>query len=202
MKTATLLAFLVLIAVSAPAASLWPAGQIQGMIADHRASKVGDIVTIVIEESVSAQNSQSTKADKASNASDAITQFLFPLAASSLGTRNGQYPGTSYKTGNDFSASGQINNKSSLTSKAAVMVTDVLPNGNLVLEGVRRVAMSGENQYMVLRGIVRPEDVTTANTISSSNVANASLEVVNEGSITNTQKKGWLTRLYETLRLY
>ncbi len=197
----------ILLVLAAPpcglvADSIWPAANNRSMLADRRASRTGDVVTIIVQESVASQTSQSSKADKSSAAENAITQFLFPLAASAAGTHNGAYPGTAFDGSNSFSSSGAINNKASLTSRAAVLVTDVLPNGNLVLEGVRHVAMGGERQYMVLRGIVRPEDISSANTVSSTSIANATLEVVNEGSLTDTQRKGWLTKLYEFLRLY
>lgn len=192
----------VLLAPVAQADSVWPANSNRGLLADRRASRTGDIVTIIVQESVASQNSQSSKADKASSANNAITQFLFPLAASKAGTHNGTYPGTAFDGSSNVASSGEINNKASLTSRAAVLVTDVLPNGNLVLEGVRRVAMGGERQYMVLRGIIRPEDISSTNTIPSTSIANATLEVISEGNLTDTQKKGWLTKLYEMLRLY
>ena len=195
-------AVLLVLATAAPADSLWPATTSRGVLADRRASRTGDIVTIIVQESVSSQNSQSSKADKSSSADSAISQFLFPLAASAAGTHNGAYPGTSYAGGNNFAASGEINNKATLTSRAAVLVTDVLPNGNLVLEGVRHVSMGGERQYMVLRGIIRPQDISSSNTVSSTSIANATVEVVTEGSLTESQRKGWLTKLYELLRLY
>lgn len=197
---------LALVLAAAPGAlradSLWPASSNRGMLADRRASRTGDIVTIIVQESVASQTSQSSAADKKSSADNAITQFLFPLAASAAGTKNGAYPGTAFDGSNSFASSGSINNKATLTSRAAVLVTDVLPNGNLVLEGVRQVAMGGERQYMVLRGIVRPEDISSTNTVPSTSIANATLEVISEGSLTDTQKKGWLTKLYEFLRLY
>ncbi len=197
-----LIAFLLLAAPLLRADSIWPANASRGMLADRRASRTGDIVTIIVQESVSSQNSQSSKADKSSKAENTIAQFLFPLAASAAGTHRGAYPGTNYDGSNAFAASGEISNKASLTSRAAVVVTDVLPNGNLVIEGVRHVAMGGERQYMVLRGVVRPDDISSANTVSSTSIANATVEVISEGSLTDTQKKGWLTRLYELLRLY
>lgn len=192
----------VLLAPVAQADSVWPANSNRGLLADRRASRTGDIVTIIVQESVASQNSQSSKADKSSKADNAITQFLFPLAASAAGTKSGTYPGTAFDGSSNVASSGEISNKASLTSRAAVLVTDVLPNGNLVLEGVRRVAMGGERQYMVLRGIIRPEDISSLNTIPSTSIANATLEVISEGSLTDTQKKGWLTKLYEMLRLY
>jgi len=198
----TSFAVLLLLSPVAQADSVWPANNSRGMLADRRASRAGDIVTIIVQESVDSQNSQSSKADKSSKANNAITQFLFPLAASKAGTQNGTYPGTAFDGSSNVASSGAISNKASLTSRAAVLVTDVLPNGNLVLEGVRHVAMAGERQYMVLRGIVRPEDISSSNTVPSTSIANATVEIITEGSLTDTQKKGWLTKIYELLRLY
>ncbi|MFT3828694.1 MAG: flagellar basal body L-ring protein FlgH [Opitutaceae bacterium] len=187
---------------AAHADSVWPAGNSRGMLADRRASRTGDIVTVIVQESVSSLNSQSSKANKASTADNAITQFLFPTTASLAGTHNGSLPGTGFDNSSSVASSGAISNKATLTSRAAVLVTDVLPNGNLVVEGVRQVAMGGERQYMVLRGLIRPEDISSTNTVSSTSIANATLEVISEGTLTDTQKKGWLTKLYEMLRLY
>jgi flagellar L-ring protein precursor FlgH len=206
--TRLLLAFVSMLLAGAAglrADSLWTEkanGSKRSMFADRRAAGVGDIVTIVVQESVAAQNSQKTTADKKSGADSSITQFLFPPAVSSFGTKGGKLPGTSFSGSNNFATSGEVNNSASYTARAAVLVTDVLPNGNFVVEGVRLVVAGGEKQYVVLRGIVRPDDVTAANTVLSSNVANASVEFLSEGNITNTQKKGWLTKIYETLRPY
>jgi flagellar L-ring protein precursor FlgH len=76
----------------------------------------------------------------------------------------------------------------------------VLPNGNLVIEGARVVAFSGETQYVVLHGLVRADDVASDNTVQSSNIANARVEFINEGTLTDAQKRGWFLKLYEKLR--
>ncbi len=81
-----------------------------------------------------------------------------------------------------------------------MLVADVLPNGNLVIEGVRLVTFSGESQYVVLHGLVRPDDINPDNTVVSTNVADARVEFFSEGSLTDAQKRGWLSKLYEKLR--
>ena len=75
-----------------------------------------------------------------------------------------------------------------------------LPNGNLVIEGVRVVSFSGETQYVVLRGIVRRDDIARDNSVVSTNIADARVEFHSEGSLTDAQKRGWLARIYERLR--
>jgi flagellar L-ring protein precursor FlgH len=70
----------------------------------------------------------------------------------------------------------------------------------MVIEGARMVTFSGEAQYVVLHGIVRADDVASDNTVQSSNIADARVEFISEGSLTDAQKRGWLAKLYEKLR--
>ncbi|MFZ5495100.1 MAG: flagellar basal body L-ring protein FlgH [Verrucomicrobiota bacterium] len=207
MKTASrsaseagLLALLLGAAVVAPAASLWPANSSQGMLADRRAARVGDILTVVVSEVATATSAQTKSSTRDSTLEDTINQFLYPPAATGLLTHNGSMPLSSSTNKSTYTGGGQINNTQSLIARAAVLVTDVLPNGNLVIEGARQVTFSGETQYVVLRGLVRPDDVTPANTVLSSNVADARVEFLSEGSLTEAQKRGWLSKLYEKLR--
>jgi flagellar L-ring protein precursor FlgH len=183
--------------LSAPAESLWTgAGSDRGMFADHRASQSGDILTIVVSEAVAASNNQSKKSTRDSSIADAVTSFLY----SSTGLHNGQLPNINVKGTSTNSGSGDVSNNQSLSSRAAVLVTDVLPNRNLVIEGVRVVTFSNETQYVVLHGLVRPDDIAPDNTVQSSNIADARVEFISEGSLTDAQKRGWLSKLYEKLR--
>jgi flagellar L-ring protein precursor FlgH len=184
--------------VGASTGSLWPAGTNveHGMTADRRASRAGDILTVVIAETANASSAQSKSSNRASSLEDAITQFIYSTAF----LRNGELPASSAKGSATNTGGGQVNNSQSLSARAAVLVTDVLPNGNLVIEGARMVTFSGETQYVVLHGLVRPEDITAANTILSTNVADARVEFVTQGDLTEAQKRGWLSKLYEKLR--
>ncbi len=184
--------------------SLWtsPANSEHSMFADHKASRVGDILTVVISESFDQQSSQSAKSSKSSSVDASVSSFIFPLAASKLGSLNGSLPATKLSAGNSFAGNGAISNTQSLTSQAAVLVTDVLPNGNLVIEGVRVITFAGETQYVVLHGLVRVDDVTSTNTVASANVADVRVEFISEGALTDAQKRGWLTKIVDKLRLY
>lgn len=180
--------------------SLWtaPTNPERAMTADRKAGRVGDIVTVVVSETAATQSSQSKKSTKESSIDTGVTSFLFP--GSRLGTHNGVLPAASMTGKSDFSGGGQVANSQSLTARAAVLVADVLPNGNLVIEGARMVTFSGEKQYVVLHGIVRPEDITSLNTVASSNIADVRIEFISEGSLTDAQKKAWLVKLYDKLR--
>lgn len=196
----------------------------RGMFADKRAHRLGDIVTITISETTTATNSELlTKARSATGgpgmASNLINQLINAGAnqqsAVAAGDRR-KFPtnllpkpagaaapliispdGTS-----TYSGKGTLENKQVLTSEMAVQVIDVLPNGNLVIEGIRQVSFSKERQFMSLRGIIRPADVSADNKVSSAMIADARIDVVAEGSVTEAQKKGWLLRLDEKISPY
>ena len=180
--------------------SLWPTNNAseRGMIADHKASRAGDIITIVVNENAIAQSSQSKKSTRDASLNDSVQQFLF--ANSKFGTHNGGLPGIQLGGTSTYSGGGDVSNSQSLSARAAVLVTDVLPNGNMVIEGARIVTFSGETQYVVLHGLVRIDDVTRDNTVTSSNIADARVEFYSEGQLTEAQKRGWFSKLYERLR--
>jgi flagellar L-ring protein precursor FlgH len=185
-------------AALARADSLWNAGGVEGrsMFADHKAARAGDIVTVVVQESAAAQTTQNKESTRKSTLSDAVGQFVFPGAL----TKAGALPAISATGSSDYTGGGQVSNSQSVTSTAAVLVTDVLPNGNLVIEGVRLVTFSGETQYVVLHGLIRPDDIASNNTVLSSNIAEAKVEFISTGALNDAQKLGWFSKLYEMLR--
>ncbi|HVU33776.1 MAG TPA: flagellar basal body L-ring protein FlgH, partial [Opitutaceae bacterium] len=193
-----LLAIVLMVASSARAESIYPVdgrGPLS-MYADKKANATGDILTIIVDESVAAQNSQSTKSSRDSSIADAVQSFVYP----GLAAHKGSLPNLALGGKATYDGGGDISNSQSLSSRAAVLVTDVLPNGNLVIEGVRVVRFSGETQYVVLHGLVRPADINPDNTIISSNIADARVEFYSEGALTDAQKRGWLAKVYEKLR--
>jgi flagellar L-ring protein precursor FlgH len=205
-------------AESAMAGSLWneKTTNERGMYADKRASRVGDIVTIVVQENTVSTNSLVLKTQREAKAGagtnplvNLLNQFVTALPATILGKNKltdemakARIPGANLTVpaidaagSAEYKGGGDITNRMVATSRAAVTVIDVLPNGNLVVEGVRLVRFSGETQYASMRGIVRPADVQKDNTVLSTNVADAQIEFVSEGTLTEAQKKGWLLRL-------
>jgi flagellar L-ring protein FlgH len=202
MNALRFLSLLALTAAVADAGSLWtsPLNPERSLVADRKASRKGDILTVAVSESFASQSTSQKKSSSESSVDAGVESFLFP--GSGLGTHNGVLPKTTLGGKNEFSGGGQVNNSQSLSARAAVLVTDVLPNGNLVIQGVRSVKFSGESQYVVLHGLVRPDDIVDGNLVYSANIADVRIEFVSEGSLTDAQKKGWITRLYEKLRPY
>ncbi|HVW19586.1 MAG TPA: flagellar basal body L-ring protein FlgH [Opitutaceae bacterium] len=187
-----------LLALGARADSLWntSGNEPRSLLADHKATHAGDIVTVVVQESAAASTSQSKESTRTTSVNDAVSQFLFPAGL----THNGATPSVSLAGKTDYTGGGQVSNSQSVTSRAAVMVTDALPNGNLVIEGVRLVTFSGETQYVVLHGVIRGDDIGSDNTVFSSNIAEARVEFVSTGALSDAQKLGWFSKLYEKLR--
>lgn len=188
---------LLLSSLSVPAQSLWKADSSRAIVADKRARAVGDIVTILVQENNTASKDNSTKTAKSSSVDASIAKFLYSPAASGLLTKGGNFPALNLSAKQDFDGGGKISNSEKITSKIAVRVVDVLPNGNLVLEGRRSTAFAGETQEAVLRGVVRTEDIAPNNTLYSYNIADATIKYVSSGTIADNQRKGWFTRVWE-----
>ena len=167
------------------------------MFADKKARRVGDIVTIVVQQSTGATRNNNTTTAKQTSVDASIASFLYGPAASGLLTKGGTYPAMSFSGKNTYSGGGQINNAETITDQLAVRVIDVLPNGNLVVEGRRHTAFSGEKQDAILRGTIRYDDILANNTIYSYNVADASIQFVSHGTVTDSQNKGWFNRIWD-----
>ena len=188
------------IACPVKAGSLWreDVTDERGMFADKRAKRVGDILTLVVQETVSVTNTAKTSTSKessttAGNIADTVIKSFVGKLPGKLKDLKEANITTSGK--NTYTGGGDIKNGQTIATRAAVVVIDVLPNGNLVVEGLREISFSKERQFAALRGIVRAYDVQPDNTVLSSNVADARIEIVSEGTLTDSQKKGWLLRL-------
>jgi flagellar L-ring protein precursor FlgH len=167
------------------------------MYADKRASRVGDVVTILVQENTTATTANNTTTSKQSSVNDAIAAFLYSPAGSSMLTKGGQMPALNFTGKSDFSGGGSINNAQQIVASVAVRVADVLPNGNMVIEGARSSAFADEQQTVVLRGTIRRDDIMANNTIYSYNIADATIKIVSKGTITNAQRKGWFQRVWD-----
>jgi flagellar L-ring protein FlgH len=199
----TFFTFVAALALTVPAStfaqSLWHDEVSRPMFADKRATSVGDIITIVVSETSSASKNNETKTEKNSSLSAAIASFLYSPGASGFLTKKGKLPAIQYNSDIKHDGGGSINNTETVVAKIAVRIVDVLPNHNLVVEGRRETSFSGEKQTIVLRGTVRQDDVASDNTVFSFNVADATIQIIGKGAVTDTQRKGWFTRIWDKL---
>lgn len=194
-----LIAAIALSLTAASGQSLWKDANARALVADKRATAIGDILSILIQEANTANRNNQTKTSKQSNIDASLQTFLYGPAASKFLTKGGQLPAMRANNSQSFDGGGQINNSEKITARIAVRIIDVLPNGNLVIEGTRKVSFSGETQDAVLRGVVRAEDVMANNTIYSYHIAEATIKYVSSGTISDNQRKGWFSKAWEKI---
>jgi flagellar L-ring protein precursor FlgH len=179
--------------------SLWIESSARLLLADNRARNVGDILTIVVEETNESAKQNNTKTAKKTGISASISSFLFGAGQDGFLTRGGKYPSMDMKSDKSFEGGGTINNSERITARIAVRVTEVLPNGHMILEGRRMTLVGGEEQQAVLRGLVRQEDIQPGNTVLSHNVADATIKFVSKGVVSDSQRRGWFTRAFDKI---
>ena len=189
--------FCVMNGVPVRADSLFKEETFRSQFGDKRARSVGDILTIIVQESTASSKANNTKTARSSGTDASIGSFLFSPTASSLLTKGGKLPAMSMTSKNTFDGGGEINNSEKITTRFAVKIVDVLPNGNMIVEGKRQTKISGETTDAVLRGVVRGEDVTAVNTVFSYNVADATIQYMSKGSVSDNQRKGWFSRVWD-----
>jgi flagellar L-ring protein precursor FlgH len=170
-------------------AALW----MSGLMGDLRARNVNDLVTVQVVETITAQGSADSSLDKNSKGSASVTNlfgleskypgWLDPTSLASLGAS------TSFKGGGNTSRSG------SLSAVMTARVADVLPNGNLVLEGVREIEINGDRQIVVLTGVVRPADIGPGNVVTSTAIGQMRIRYFGRGLIKDNLQPGWLVRV-------
>lgn len=158
------------------------------LYADVKARGVGDIVTVAIVERASGSNSsklatsKNTKFNVDAQEGTGVLDFLPDMGMSSQFSR-------------DHAGTGQGSREGRLTATLAATVTEVLPNGDLVIEGERVVGVNDEHEILTLRGTVRPADISSGNVVYSSNIANAEIEYKGKGSVTGGSKPNIFSRV-------
>lgn len=181
---------------AASVGSLWHEGRPASMLfTDARALRVNDLVVIKIEEMADAHRSASTDIDRSSSSSAQVDAFLGLLTKLNKLNKNLD---PNLKIGGSSTASfkgeGNTGRSEYLTATVPAVVRKVLSNGNLFVEGHRVVLVNAEEQHFYISGVVRPIDIDQENSVKSSMVADAEIEFVGNGVLTDNQKQGWLSR--------
>jgi flagellar L-ring protein precursor FlgH len=176
--------------------SLWQEhGELGSLFINPKARSIGDVVTIRIVESSSATNKASTKTGRNSSLSAGVENFF---GAETRYDSDSPFFNPFGKVGsafeNDFDGSGTTKRSGDLTAYITARVVDVLPNGNLVVRGVREVMVNSEKQQIVLSGVVRPRDISANNEVVSTYISDAKIAYSGTGIINDKQRPGWLMR--------
>jgi flagellar L-ring protein FlgH len=180
--------------VASSEGSLWQEGRPASMLfTDARALHANDLVVIKVEEIASANRSANTNLGRESTAAAKIDAFLGVLGKlQSAGLDPNLNVGGSSKSG--FKGEGKSDRSEYLTATVPALVRKVLPNGNLFVEGHRVVLVNSEEQHFYISGVVRPIDIDQENSVKSSMVADAEIEFVGAGDLTDNQKQSFMSR--------
>ncbi len=173
----------------ASANSLWRTGA-REFLGDQRASRVGDILTVLIQIDDSAKTTNATNATKTSANTVGIPNFLGLESTLGKILPKAFVPTTAISTNTSLAAAGTggVTRQEQISLTIAAVVTQVLPNGNLVIQGRQEVETNNDTRILTVAGIVRPEDITAANTILHTQIAEARIAYGGKGDISAVQK--------------
>lgn len=180
--------------------SLWRSGARQ-FFKDQRATRVGDILTVSVnlQDRASVQNNTSTSRDNSEEAG--IPNFL-GFENGALGrVFNAITPATAVgaNSESEVQGQGQINRQEQIRVNVAALVSQVLPNGNLVVQGRQEIRVNNEIRELLVNGIVRPEDISATNTVNHTQMAEARISYGGRGQLTDVQQARWGQQIYDII---
>jgi len=160
------------------------------LFSDVSAKRVGDIITIILSENTNATKSASTSTSKDSEIDIASPTLLGgPVSATGI-----NFLANSLDGSRSFAGAGDSSQSNSLNGRVTVTVSEVLPNGHLIVQGEKRMTLNQGNEHIRFSGIVRPADIRADNTVESTSVANAQIIYGGTGMIAQSNQQGWFTQ--------
>ncbi len=172
--------------------AIYQSGYDMRLFEDHTARRVGDILTIRLDE-----NTQAMKRADLDAAKDSSISATAPnIAGIDPSLLFGKDLSATLASSHEFEGEGQANQSNQLRGDISVTVVAVLPNGNLKVRGEKRVTLNDGNEYIRLSGIVRPVDINASNTIFSSQVADATIMYTGDGALADSSKMGWFSSFF------
>jgi flagellar L-ring protein precursor FlgH len=174
--------------------SIWPGATSNNLLfTDRKARNIGDIVTIVVDEKAEGENNANTDTKRQTSTTAGITGFVRydPDKRYVSGYSLGGASDSSLK------GEGKTNRDGILKGKISARVVRVLPNGNLIIEGRRMLTVNSEDQFMVITGLIRPDDITSDNLINSQYISDARIVYAGKGVVDDKMRPGWMTRVVD-----
>ncbi len=170
--------------------AIFQAGAHRGLFEDRRARKMGDLLTISIEEKTSAKQSSTSSVDRNGKVAGSLSAMPFTSAGALAKL------GVGGQSTNSFEGKGQTDTSNLFTGTITVTVVEVLPNGNMVVAGEKQVGINQNVEVLRFGGIVNPTTILPNNSVSSTQVADARVQVRSKGDIDKAQTTGWLSRFF------
>lgn len=174
--------------------SIFQAGRSVRLFEDNKAFRVGDLLSITLSESTNASKSAATNTGKDDEVDISASAILGTLPT---------FKGDSFLTNTiggerGFSGTGDSAQSNSLNGEISVMVTDILPNGTLLVRGEKIIGLNQGSEFIRLSGLVRPQDVSADNIVLSTKLANSRIYYGGGGVIAEANSKGWLSRFFDS----
>lgn len=174
--------------------AIYQPAQSTALFEDYKARRVGDLLSVILVESTNASKSASTKIAKDNELElDIASADIFGRPVSTSGYK---LLGAKGKHNRAFDGSGDTAQSNRLRGQITVTVAEVLSNGNLVVQGEKWLGLNQGQEYVRLRGIVRPVDISANNTVLSTQVANAQVYYGGTGAVAESNTMGWLARFF------
>ena len=177
--------------------SLWRNGS-RAFFKDQRAQQIGDILTVMVNITDKANIANETQRSRVTAEDSGITNFF---GKSKVPIMNATVPTRIFTADSNSSSDGKgsVNRQEALQTNVAAVVTQVLPNGNLVVEGKQEIRVNFEIRELIVGGIVRPEDIQSDNTIDSSKIAQARIAYGGRGQLTDVQQQRYGQQLFDVI---
>ncbi len=191
--------------------SIFSQNQPTFLFEDTRARRIGDILTINIVDTSKSDLKAETKNDRTSSNNLGVANYFGNKEFA--GNLSGQLGGPNFgmkglvgaenmvsaSTAQKFQSKGETKRESAVTASVGCRIVNILPGGVMQVEGARQTRVNNENQIIVVKGLVRPIDVTPDNTVASTQLADCQIEYYGEGDLADRQKSGWLARLLDNV---
>jgi flagellar L-ring protein precursor FlgH len=177
-----------------PTGSLFKSHYVNNIYSDSKAHRVGDIISVILNESTQAQKNAKTELKKANSGK---LDPIIGLGGTAVNFKNTAIQ-FGYNQESDFKGDSKSNQGNSLNGNISVHVLRVLPNGNLMIRGEKWMTLNNGDEYIRLTGIIRAQDISSGNTIISSKIANARIQYAGTGTFADMQEQGWLSKFFSS----
>lgn len=178
--------------------SLWTA-QNRFLLNDTKAAYVGDTVIVDIVENASSEMEVNSEGGRTTSMEVGVPTFnaFGKLTHLGGGSAGGNLINTSFE--NSTKGEAKSDRSGQVTASIAARVTEVMPNGNLSIFGRRAMKVNNEVQYIMVSGIVRPDDIDSDNRVESTSLADSRIDYYGKGALADKQKPGWGTRIIDNI---
>ena len=174
--------------------SIFQTGRSVRLFEDTKAFRIGDLLSVTLSESTNASKSAATTTGK----DDSVTLGAGTILGVTPTFKGNSFLNNEISNEREFTGTGDSAQSNSLQGQITVMVTDILPNGNLTVRGEKIIGLNQGSEFLRISGIVRPQDVSSQNVVISSKLANARIYYGGGGAIAEANTKGWLSRFFDS----